>query len=61
MKNPKLMLPGIALLLLGICAALLSGLNGVPTFRSGAYELMAVICPFAGLALAVLGFVRRDR
>ena len=61
MKNLKLMLLGIALLLFGICAALLAGLNGIPTFRNGEYELMALICPFAGLALVVLGFARKDK
>ena len=61
MKNLKLMLLGIALLLFGICSALLAGLAGAPLFRNGEYELMAVICPAVGLALAVLGFCRKDK
>lgn len=55
------MLLGLALLLFGICAALLAGLAGTPLFRNGEYELLAVICPFVGLALAVLGFCRKDK
>ncbi len=61
MKNLKLMLLGIALLLFGVCAALLAGLAGTPLFRNGEYELMAVLCPFAGLALAVWGFFWKDK
>ena len=60
MKNIRLLLLGIALLLFGISANLLAGLQGTPTFHNGIYELLGVFCPIAGGVLALLGFFRRD-
>lgn len=60
MKNIKIMLLGIALILSGISAALLSGLQGTPTYHNGIYELLAVLCPIAGLAVCIFGLARRD-
>ena len=51
---------GIAIILFGISAALLSGLSGTPTFGNGIYELLAVICPIAGLLVCGLGLVRKE-
>lgn len=61
MKNIRLLLLGIALLLFGISANLLAGLQGTPTFHNGIYELLGVICPVAGLGVALLGFFIGDR
>ena len=61
MKNIRLLLLGIALLLFGISANLLAGLQGTPTFHNGIYELLGVICPVAGLGVALLGFFAGDR
>lgn len=60
MKNIKIMLLGIALMLFGISAALLSGLQGTPTYHNGIYELLAVSCPIAGLMTCILGLARKD-
>ncbi len=60
MKNVKLMLLGIAIILLGICAILLSGLQGTPTFHNDIYELSAVICPIVGVILSAFGFFMKD-
>lgn len=60
MKNTKLMLLGIAVILFGICAVLLSGLQGTPNFHNGIYELLGVICPILGVVLSVIGFFMRD-
>ena len=38
MKSIKITLMGIAIILFGISAALLSGLSGTPTFGNGIYE-----------------------
>lgn len=59
MRDLKLLLLGIAVLLFGICAALLAGL-GIPGFSYGEYETMTTISLFVGLGLAVLGFVWRE-
>lgn len=59
MKSVKLILLGIAALLFGGCSILLAGLD-LPTYHNGIYELLGVICPIAGAALAVLGFLRND-
>lgn len=60
MKGVKLMLLGIAVILFGLGAVLLSGLQGTPTYHNGIYELLGVFCPIAGGVLALLGFFRRD-
>lgn len=49
------MLLGIALILFGISAVLLAGLQGTPTYGNWIYELLGVLCPLAGLALVVAG------
>ena len=60
MKSIKITLMGIAIILFGISAALLSGLSGTPTFGNGIYELLAVICTIAGLLVCGLGLVRKE-
>jgi len=60
MKSVKLILLGIAITLFGVSAALLSGLQGTPTFGNGIYELLGVICPIAGVVLSIIGFVLKD-
>ncbi len=55
MKGQKWMLLGIALILFGISAVLLAGLQGTPTYVNWIYELLGVLCPLAGLALVVAG------
>ena len=52
---------GIALILFGISAILLSGLQAAPTLHNGAYELLGVSCPIVGVALSVFGFFYRDK
>ena len=61
MKSLKFLLLGIALILFGISAVLLSGLQAVPTLHNGVYELLGVLCPIAGVALSVFGFFYRDK
>lgn len=61
MKPIKLLLLGIAIILFGISAALLSGSQGTPTFGNGIYELLGVICPIAGVVLSVVGFACKDK
>jgi len=60
MKNIKLILLGIAVILFGISAILLSGLQGTPSFHNGIYELLGVVCPIAGVILSVAGFFMKD-
>lgn len=60
MKKTKLMLLGIAVLLLGICTILLSGLEGTPTFNNGICELLGVTCPIVGIILSIVGFFTKD-
>lgn len=60
MKGQRWMLLGIALILFGISAALLAGLQNTPTFGNGIYELLGVLCPIAGLGAALLGFFTRE-
>lgn len=59
MKSIKLILTGIAVLLFGVCSILLAGLD-LPTYHNGIYELLGVVCPVVGVALAVFGFLRGD-
>lgn len=59
MKSCKLLLLGIALILFGISAALLAGLD-LPTYHNGIYLLLGALCPIAGVFLSVIGFVRKD-
>ncbi len=61
MKNIKLLLFGIAVILFGICAVLLSGLQGTPTFHNGVFELAGIICPIAGVLLSAVGFFKKDK
>ena len=61
MKGAKFLLLGIALILFGISAILLSGLQAAPTLHNGAYELLGVSCPIVGVALSVFGFSYRDK
>ncbi|MDO5409204.1 MAG: hypothetical protein Q4F21_01990 [Lachnospiraceae bacterium] len=61
MKNQKLLLLGIATILFGICSILLSGLGGIPTYNNAIFELSGVICPIAGIVLAVVGFFMEDK
>lgn len=56
MKSLKLLLLGIAVILFGVCAILLSGLQGLPTYHNGIYEILGLICPIAGGGLAIEGF-----
>jgi len=60
MKSVKLLLLGISITLFGVSAALLSGLQGTPTFGNGIYELLGALCPIAGVVLSMIGFVRKD-
>ncbi len=60
MKNTKLVLLGIAVILFGISAILLSGLQGTPAFHNGIYELLGVVCPIAGVVLSIIGFFMKD-
>lgn len=60
MKSVKWILLGIAVILFGVCSILLGGLTGTPTFHNGIYELLGVICPVAGLVIAVWGFFRKE-
>lgn len=55
MKNQKLILLGIAAILFGI-SILLSGL-----YNNTIFELLGVFCPIAGIALAVFGFLAKDK
>lgn len=59
MKSIKLILTGIAVLLFGGCSILLAGLD-LPTFHNGIYELLGVVCPIAGAAMAAVGFLGHD-
>ena len=61
MKNLKIMLLGLGLMLFGVCAVLMSGLKGFPTYDNGFYQLLGVVCPFAGLALCLFGCARKDQ
>ncbi len=61
MKNLKLILLGLAALLFGVCAILLAGLQGTPTYHNGFWELTGVIFPLAGLLLCIFGYVRKDQ
>lgn len=56
MKNTKLMLLGIVVVLFGICAILLSGLRVTLIFPTEIYELLGVVCPIVGVVLSVIGF-----
>ena len=60
MKSVKWMLLGVTVLLFGISANLLSGLQGTPTYHNGIYELLGVICPILGLGAALYGLFRKD-
>lgn len=60
MKNIKLLLFGISLLLFGIAAILLAGLQGLPTFQNGVYELLGIFSSIVGIAVSFLGFIRKD-
>lgn len=60
MKNIKLILLGIAVILFGLCSILLGGLSGTPTFHNGVYELLGVVCPVVGLVFVVWGFFRKE-
>lgn len=60
MKNIKLLLFGIALLLFGISVNLLAGLQGLPTFQNGIYELVGIFSSIVGIAVSCLGFIRKD-
>lgn len=61
MKQVKWMLAGIAVILFGLCSILLAGLEGLPaTYHNGIYELLGVVCPFIGVALAAAGFWGKD-
>lgn len=60
MKSIKLILVGISLLLFGICAILLSELDGVPTFQNGVFQLLGLICPFLGLPLSAWGTLKKQ-
>lgn len=55
MKQIKWILAGIAVILFGVCAILLAGLSGTPTFHNDMYELLGVSCPFTGLAVVLYG------
>ncbi len=57
MKQIKIILIGIAMILFGICAILLSGLSGTPTFHNGIYELLGNISPLTGLAVSLYGLL----
>ncbi len=57
MKNLKLTLLGIAVILFGISVLLLSKL---PLPDSGIFEILGLFCPFLGLTLSIIGFVRRE-
>jgi len=59
-KNLKWIFLGIAVILFGISSVLLSGLQGVPTYHNGIYELLGIICPIVGLAAVIWGFFRKD-
>lgn len=56
MKSLKLILLGVSVILFGISAILLSGLQGTPTFHNGIWELLGSICPILGIILAAAGF-----
>jgi len=60
MRTLKWILFGIAVILFGLCAILLSGLPDVPTFHNGILELLGVICPVTGVAFAAYGFARKE-
>lgn len=60
MKNTKLMLLGIAVILFGMCSILLAGLEGMPTFHNGVFELLGVACPIAGVVLSLIGLFWKD-
>lgn len=59
MKQIRFILFGIAVLLFGVCANLLAGLD-LPTLRNGIYELLGVICPFVGIAISGYGLFCKD-
>lgn len=59
MQKLKLTLLGIAVILFGISSLLLSGLD-LPTYHNGIFELLGLFCPFLGLALSIVGFVRKE-
>lgn len=60
MKSTKLMLLGIVVLLVGICSFLLSGLEGMPTFDNGFFELLGVACTAVGIIVSLVGFFKKD-
>lgn len=59
MRGVKLILFGISVLLLGVCATLLSGLQ-LPTYHNGIYEILGLVCPVFGTMLAVWGVFAKD-
>jgi len=59
MKDLKLTLLGIAAILLGIWAVLLSGLD-LPTYHNGFLKLLGIFAPVLGVILSLAGFVRKS-
>ena len=59
MKGLKMILLGIALILLGASAALMSGLQ-LPTYHNAIYEILSLVCPVFGILLAVWGFFQKE-
>ena len=59
MRGAKLILFGIAVLLLGVNASLLSGLQ-LPTYHNWLFELLGLVCPVFGIMLAVWGVFAKD-
>lgn len=57
----KKMLLGIAVILCGICAILLSGLQGTPTFNNWLLELFGITFPIVGFVLTIWGFLVKEK
>ena len=59
MKGSKLILLGIALILFGVSALLLAGLD-LPTHRNWIFETLGLVCPLFGLVTAFWGSLVKE-
>lgn len=59
MKGMKLNLLGIALILFGVSALLLAGLD-LPTYHHWIFETLGLVCPFFGLITAFWGALVKE-
>jgi hypothetical protein len=61
MKDTKLMLLGITIILFGTYELLLCGMEGTAMFQNRGCEITGDICNFLGLVLSLIGFFKTDK